>query len=323
MEDQPLISVVIPAHNAELSLERCLQSVFEQEYPQIEVIVVDDGSEDSTSAIAQSYGDQIIFVSQENKGQGAARNHGIRLATGELITFLDSDDYWKPGFLKVCSAFLNEHPEVVAVNTAFTIVLRDGTEKTAPILEETDLKDSVPRVLEDFFAFWAKYDHVRTGTCVMRTQTVRDLGGQCEDLRISQDLEFWGMLATRGPWGFIPESYWVGDSRIVSRKSGFRKKYAQRRKLCPSVEQWERRLKDAISEKDRVHFERVRGRVAAGYMHAKIIGGDLKGARQILRDYGNSMPPSTIKRILSFASRFGYLGWRLGVAMIQARERLK
>lgn len=323
MKSHPLISVVIPAHNAEISLKRCIQSVLNQEYPRMDVIVVDDGSQDGTLDLARSFGDRVRATSQENQGQGAARNHGVRLATGELIAFLDSDDYWKPGFLDVCVNFLQSHPEAVAVNTGFTLVMHDGSQSDYPTLCEEDRSDQQPRILGDFFAFWAKYDHVRTGTCVMRADVVRAIGGQLEELRISQDLEFWGMLATNGDWGFIPQSYWVGDSRSVSKRSGFQKKYLKRRKLCPTVEQWEHRLKNEINESSLVDFERVRGRVAAGYMHAKIVGGDLEGAQHIMKKYGSTMPNSLVKKLFFSASKFGRVGWRLGRILVLLRERLK
>lgn len=320
---QPVISVVIPAHNAELSLQRCVESALSQEGVAAEVIVIDDGSTDNTAAVAIEFGDRITFAGQVNQGQGAARNHGLRLAKGEMLAFLDADDYWKPGFLQVCQTFLQTHRDAVAVNTGFTIVFRDGTQTDFPQLEPYDRVSDGGWILEDFFRFWAKHDHVRTGTCLMRTDVVREIGGQCEDLRISQDLEFWGMLATYGPWGFIPQSYWVGDSRVVGAKSGWKKKYAMRRKLCPTVEQWSQRLGSRVPLESREAFEVVRGRVAAGYMHAKIIGGDHDGARHILETYGDSLPSTSVTKLLRSLSKLGWPGWKIGTTLVSLRESLK
>ena len=238
------------------------------------------------------------------------------------MAFLDADDYWKPDFLNICCEFLLLHPDVVAVNTRFTIVHRDGRTEDLPNIEN-DPHGSEPRVLDNFYQFWANHDHVRTGTALMQTDAVRAVNGQLEELRISQDLEFWGMLATRGPWGFIPTSYWIGDSRVIGAKTGWKKKYEKRRKLCPTVEQWERRLIDSVPEESRQFFERVRGRVAAGYMHAKIIGGDSDGAKHILEKYGQTLPSTKVKKLLSLGSRFGWLGWKLATAIIRFRENLK
>ena len=316
------VSVVIPAYNAEQSLQRCVESALSQTGATVEVIVIDDGSSDGTSNVAAAFGDKIKFATQENAGQGAARNHGLTLATGQLFAFLDADDYWKPGFLENCCEFLREYPAAIAVNTGFTVVKQDGTSLEYPQLEN-ELSEKGPRLLDDFYEFWANHDHIRTGTVLMRTDAVRAVGGQLEDLRISQDLEFWGMLATKGPWGFIPASYWVGDSRIVAKKTGWKKKYEKRRKMCPSVEQWERRLLENVPAKSRSHFEVVRGRVAAGYLHAKIVGGDLEGARHILTKYGPTLPRTKVKQLLSFGSRFGTPGWKLATEIIRFRESLK
>ena len=320
--NETVVSVVIPAYNAEQSLRRCVESALTQAGPVVEVIVIDDGSTDDTAEVGESFGDQIKFAVQENAGQGAARNHGLTLATGQLLAFLDADDYWKPDFLKNCCEFLKKHPSAVAVNTGFTVVSQDGTSKDYPELPN-DTNNEAPRLLDDFYRFWATHDHVRTGTVLMKTDAARTVGGQLEDLRISQDLEFWGMLATLGPWGFIPTSYWIGDSRVVGKKTGWKKKYEKRRKLCPTVEQWERRLLGSVPEESRSHFEKVRGRVAAGYMHAKIIGGDFDGAKHILNKYGATLPPTKVKQLLSIGSRFGSLGWKIAVAIIRFREGLK
>ena len=320
--NQTVVSVVIPAYNAEQSLRRCVESALAQAGPIVEVIVIDDGSTDGTAEVGKSFGDKIKFSVQKNAGQGAARNHGLNLATGELLAFLDADDYWKPNFLKNCCEFLQQHPTAIAVNTGFTVISQDGTSKDYPEFVD-DPNDRAPRLLDDFYEFWATHDHVRTGTVLMRTDAVRKIDGQLEDLRISQDLEFWGMLATQGPWGFIPTSYWIGDSRVVGKKTGWKKKYEKRRKLCPTVEQWERRLLKSVPDKSRSSFETVRGRVAAGYMHAKIIGGDFAGAKHILEKYGSTLPSTKVKKILTIGSRMGWPGWKIATTIIRFRESLK
>ena len=164
--NQTVVSVVIPAYNAERSLKRCVESALAQSGPTVEVIVIDDGSTDTTAKVAGAFGDQIKFMVQENAGQGAARNHGLRIATGNLLAFLDADDYWKPNFLKSCCEFLQENPAAVAVNTGFTVIHQDGTSKDYPILPSD--ANNTPRILEDFYEFWATHDHIRTGTALMK-----------------------------------------------------------------------------------------------------------------------------------------------------------
>jgi glycosyltransferase involved in cell wall biosynthesis len=94
--DLPLVSVIMPAFNSELFIREAIDSALGQDYPNIEIIVIDDGSTDSTSEIIKGYGDKVRFLSQENQGSAAARNLGIQNARGIYVAFLDADDIWWP-----------------------------------------------------------------------------------------------------------------------------------------------------------------------------------------------------------------------------------
>ncbi|MBM3883621.1 MAG: glycosyltransferase [Verrucomicrobia bacterium] len=204
------VSVIIPAYLAEHSLPATLDSVWAQTLPAHEVIVINDGSPDRTADVVRRYGDRIIYIEQENAGQGAARNRGLERATGEFVAFLDADDYWRPEFLSRCVAFLRAHPETVAVSTGCILKLRDGRERVLPPCLNGKSNQHA-RVLEKFFRFWAEQDHVRTGSNVIRRSVINQAGFQRADLRMSQDSEYWGYIATHGQWGFIPEPLWVGN----------------------------------------------------------------------------------------------------------------
>src|SRR5436309_1848930 len=93
---RPLISVMIGVYNAAPYLAEAIDSVLAQTYRPLEVIVVDDGSDDGSADVAESYGDSLIYAYQPNAGNGAARNHAVRLASGELFAFLDADDRFVP-----------------------------------------------------------------------------------------------------------------------------------------------------------------------------------------------------------------------------------
>ncbi len=93
----PLVSIIIPVYNAEAFLAETIESTLKQTYQNIEIIIVDDGSKDSSYEVAKQYeSDQTTVVKQVNKGASAARNHGITLAKGEFIQFLDADDFLHP-----------------------------------------------------------------------------------------------------------------------------------------------------------------------------------------------------------------------------------
>ncbi|MFZ1546973.1 MAG: glycosyltransferase [Candidatus Nitrotoga sp.] len=96
----PRFSVIIPAYNAAATLARALDSVLAQIWPAFEIIVIDDGSIDTTAAVAASYGEKIRYLRQDNAGVSAARNHGARIASGDWLAFLDADDWYYPERLK-------------------------------------------------------------------------------------------------------------------------------------------------------------------------------------------------------------------------------
>jgi glycosyltransferase involved in cell wall biosynthesis len=94
------ISAVIPAYNREKTIARAIDSVLAQKYPASEIIVVDDGSKDSTREIVEGYGEKVRYLYQDNAGAAAARNRGVHEAKYGWIAFLDSDDYWFPDHLQ-------------------------------------------------------------------------------------------------------------------------------------------------------------------------------------------------------------------------------
>lgn len=113
-------SVIIPAYNREKELPKCIESVLEQTYKNFEIIIVDNGSTDSTKEIVQNYINQdsrIKYFWQENSGSPAgSRNTGIQKALGEWIAFLDSDDYWYPNKLEMVAKALDENNDTIAVS---------------------------------------------------------------------------------------------------------------------------------------------------------------------------------------------------------------
>ena len=114
-EPEPTVGVIIPAWNAERWLGAALESVIEQSVCPTDVVVVDDGSTDSTAAIAEGYGLPVRVVRQENGGIGAARNRGLDLVRGELVTFLDADDLLTGESIACRLEVLAARPEVEMV----------------------------------------------------------------------------------------------------------------------------------------------------------------------------------------------------------------
>lgn len=105
IKNLPKISLITPTLNQGKFIRDAIQSVLSQNYPNLEYIVIDGGSTDHTVDILKSYGNKLIWISEKDKGQSDAINKGLKMATGEVISYLNSDDYLQPGVLTKIGAF--------------------------------------------------------------------------------------------------------------------------------------------------------------------------------------------------------------------------
>jgi glycosyltransferase involved in cell wall biosynthesis len=120
---KPLVSIIMPAYNVQGTISTSIQSVLDQHYDQWELVIVNDGSTDNTSAIIEQYtGDsRVKIINQKNAGISSARNTGIQHAKGDYIAFLDSDDLWSPKKLKTQIDFHINHPEIKISHTYYSV----------------------------------------------------------------------------------------------------------------------------------------------------------------------------------------------------------
>jgi glycosyltransferase involved in cell wall biosynthesis len=109
------VSVIVPVYNCERYMAEAIGSVIGQAYRPIEVIVVDDGSTDGTAALVKSLDVTIRYIYQRNRGPAAARNRGLAMARGDVIAFLDADDYWPTNKLEIQLKYLKENPGIEVV----------------------------------------------------------------------------------------------------------------------------------------------------------------------------------------------------------------
>lgn len=124
----PLVSVVLPVYNGERYLSAALKSIFAQDYPNFEVIVVDDGSSDASAAIAKSFSG-VRYIYQRNQGVACARNAGILASKGEFIAFIDQDDLWTPNKLSVQMQYFLDDQEIEYVLSNKRSFLEEGRSK--------------------------------------------------------------------------------------------------------------------------------------------------------------------------------------------------
>lgn len=113
-----LVSIMMPVYNAERYIAQAIESVFSQSYPHWELIIVDDGSTDRSGQIARQYNDARIRVFyQENAGEAAARNHALAQMMGEIVAFIDADDFFMPNHLELIVRYLRDNPQQDGVYT--------------------------------------------------------------------------------------------------------------------------------------------------------------------------------------------------------------
>lgn len=210
-----LVSVIIPAYNREHTVRRAVDSVLAQTYQSLEVIVVDDGSTDRTAEVLADYGIKIRLLRQENQGASAARNTGIKAATGGIISFLDSDDAWQPEKTErqvrlmhraaslgvgccVCNAQMI-HADGRA-STSFAVA---GLQPDRP---EGVWTNATEVLLTRFLLF--------NQVVAVRREALEKAGLFRPDLRIMEDYDLALRLSLTGPWGFIadPLTTWHGGA---------------------------------------------------------------------------------------------------------------
>ncbi len=186
--------VIIPTFNRFPLLCRAVDSVLNQTHGDVEIIVIDDGSTDDTPILFPRQFSSIRYVKVEHSGLPAvARNAGIRLAKGELIAFLDSDDQWLPNKLSQQVSVFHKHPTVGLVcSNAF--VVRQHDEKPSRTYLNNEQRHSglvLPALLENNF--------IITSTAMVRRSTLEQVGLFCEDraLRAVEDYDLWLRVATQ------------------------------------------------------------------------------------------------------------------------------
>lgn len=120
------VSVIIPTYNRAASVVEAIDSVLNQTMQDFELIVINDGSTDDTETKLEPYMDKIVYLKTENQGMAGARNHGMLLARGEHIAYLDDDDLYQPYKLEIQLAILEQHPEISLVYSEFSGFDNDG-----------------------------------------------------------------------------------------------------------------------------------------------------------------------------------------------------
>jgi glycosyltransferase involved in cell wall biosynthesis len=194
----PTVSAVIPVHDGEDFVDEAVRSVLAQTAPVIECIVVDDGSTDATAAIVQAHGERVTYVHQPQGGVSAARNHGARLARGEVVAFLDHDDVWRETKLERQLPALAD-PAVTLVMCALDVVDASGA------VTGTKRLGSVDRLVAGMLLFDGTPTLSCSSTGVFRREPFLAMGGFDTQLSMSADWDVLLRTLLQGRVAYVDE----------------------------------------------------------------------------------------------------------------------
>jgi glycosyltransferase involved in cell wall biosynthesis len=190
----PLVNAIVPAYNYGRFLDRALDSVLSQTYSAVQCVVVDDGSTDETAEVLKRFRGRVTAIVQPHRGVSAARNAAIAASHGELIAFLDGDDYWHPTKIERQVAWLTKNPDVACIGCGLEHVYPDGRIERIPGNRNTDVTkaETVRRLARR--EFWI----MGSGSGAMiRRSALAQAGGFDERLTAAEDWDLWLRVASQ------------------------------------------------------------------------------------------------------------------------------
>lgn len=193
------VTVIIPLYNKERHIERAINSVLNQSYKQFELIIVDDGSTDSSSEIVEKIKDKRLrLIRQQNGGVSSARNRGIKESKYNLIAFLDADDEWQNGFLETILRLRINFPNAGIYSTDFSIVQEDGSSRKVKQID-IPIDQLWEGEINYFNSVMLGGRPVCSSTAVIPKEIFSQVG--CFELGVShgEDTDMWGRIAIKYP----------------------------------------------------------------------------------------------------------------------------
>jgi len=209
----PKISIITPSYNQAKFIERTIQSILNQDYPDLEYIVIDGGSDDGTLEILKKYDDKIIWKSEKDKGLADAINKGLHLATGEIVGYLNSDDLYERGTLNKIGEFFKENRQVMWMCGKCRIINENSKEFYKPITW--------------FKNFWLKrysyskllaLNFISQPSVFWRRKLIEEIGFFNCNLNFAMDYEYWVRIGRKYKPAIIDE--YLASFRIHPKAMG-------------------------------------------------------------------------------------------------------
>lgn len=194
----PLVSVIIPNYNHAHYLGDAIRSVLDQEYPNYEILVIDDGSTDNSREVVGKFGSQIRYIWQSNQGLSAARNTGIAASQGTCIGLLDADDIWSPNYLSTMVPVLAADHGIGAVYCGWRYIDSSGSE-----LPRTSIRTVPP---EQFYTAFAYMNFLVPSGVLVRRSCFDDLGLFDKRFHACEDRDMWLRISSKYHMVGVPQA---------------------------------------------------------------------------------------------------------------------
>ena len=198
--EYPKVTIVTPSLNQGQFIDATIQSVLSQEYPNLEYIIMDGGSSDNTLEILHSYSNRVKWISEKDKGQTTAINKGLRIASGEILAYLNADDLFLPGALAKVAHIFMDNPDAMWVTGRCRIIDENDREVRKLI---TVYKNLLLCIHNPSLLFIT--DYISQPATFWRADILGKLGPLEENLHYAMDYEYWLRLNAKFPLVIIPE----------------------------------------------------------------------------------------------------------------------
>lgn len=237
--------MITPSYNQGAYIEQTLQSVLDQEYPNLEYFVMDGGSTDQTVEVLRRYAPRLSgWVSEKDRGQSHAINKGLERSTGDILCWLNSDDYFAPRALWAVAEEMGRHPAGILAG-AHVRVFGDGRPP-----------ERFPARCEgrrDLLSYWRPY-RIHQPSVFWRRSVHEKIGPLREDLHLIMDYEYWLRMTRHFQFHVVPEVLSYGHVHSAAKTGGGFEAYtAERRSLA--LAQWR---DESWSARAALHLDRLR-----------------------------------------------------------------
>ena len=222
------VSIITPCYNGEKYISETIESVIAQSYLNWEMLIIDDGSEDDSIEIIRKYANvdqRIHMLQQKNSGSAAARNNGIRNATGQYIALLDADDIWLPDFLEKQIAFMKKKDACV-VYCSYARINEKSQEILRPTFAKSEIATKEMRVMNQIGCLSGLYDTTRHGKIYLNEslKSIRDDYAYWYDI-VALENKAYGNLEILAKYRVLSNSTTGNKKKLIKKQYRFYREY--------------------------------------------------------------------------------------------------